>query len=406
MLQHLAPVDGHTAPRRRHRRGGFVGGAVCRRLARAGVATLPVTRSGFDLLMPDATERIASAACDRRRRRRGSGASAPCKNIDMLVENMAMTRRIVAALGRGTRRMSSTSAPTPSMPTSPVPLTESTPAAPATLARRDASRARNRVSRATSRRRWRSCGRPCSMAPTIRTTATAPTASGGLRRKARISCCSARARSAAITSGSTTSRRSSCACCCAARPACSMSRPARSIRSAPSPSGGRGFAAQGRDQGHAAHRADAAQRLPAVRHRRDARRLPGFPLHAARRRPDAKVAARAERRLMAEVDLLRALPKTKRNIQKRGEAKTPESHRDRARIWRTLFRRAARIWLRRLSLRRALASGREGHRRTFRPEARHARARRRLRQGLSGQGPDDRLPGAARPSASIFRATP
>ena len=96
--------------------------------------------------------------------------------------------------------------------------------------------------------------------------------------------------------------------------------------------------------------------------------FPGFPLYPARRGL-GRAAQTAGVRLMAEVDLLRALPKTKRNIQKRAEAKDPAVIAHRQAIWRDVFRRPARIRLWRLSLRRPLASGGARHHRAFRLEA-------------------------------------
>ena len=79
--------------------GGFVGGALLARLARDGVPLLALGRSDIDLLASDAAGRLAALL------RPGDAfvavsARAPCKNADMLVENMAMARTMVAALAR------------------------------------------------------------------------------------------------------------------------------------------------------------------------------------------------------------------------------------------------------------------------------------------------------------------
>ena len=71
-----------------------------------------------------------------------------------------------------------------------------------------------------------------------------------------------------------------------------------------------------------------------------------------------------------EIDLLRALPKTKRNIQSAQDAKDPAVIAHLEAVRRDVLRRAARLRLRRLPLRRALAAGGARHRRAFRPEAR------------------------------------
>ena len=97
MLVHQ--LDNPTAPRRVvvMGAGGFVGGAVAARLEREGVPTLRLGHNEVDLLAPDAAGRLASQLCD------GDAfvavsARAPCKNADMLVENMVMARAMTGAL--------------------------------------------------------------------------------------------------------------------------------------------------------------------------------------------------------------------------------------------------------------------------------------------------------------------
>jgi nucleoside-diphosphate-sugar epimerase len=79
--------------------GGFVGGAVARRARAAGVDTLALTRSDIDLLAGDAGERLA-----RMLRPTDSfvaaAARAPCKDADMLVDNVCLARAIVSAVSR------------------------------------------------------------------------------------------------------------------------------------------------------------------------------------------------------------------------------------------------------------------------------------------------------------------
>ena len=97
---------------------------------------------------------------------------------------------------------------------------------------------------------------------------------------------------------------------------------------------------------------------------------------------------------MPEINLLEKLPRGKKsNVNARAAAKNDEVIRISREYGFALFRRAARVRLRRLSLRRALGAGRRGHGRALRPEARRPRARRRLRQGVPGQGLHEGCPG-------------
>ncbi|MBM3553331.1 MAG: NAD-dependent epimerase/dehydratase [Alphaproteobacteria bacterium] len=132
MLQHLAPATAKPLRVVVLGAGGFVGAAVCRRLADAGVKTLPVTRADCDLLMPDATQRIASLLCDGDAIVAAS-AIAPCKNIDMLIDNMRLTRTLVAAIGRVNASHVVNISSDAVYGDDQVPLTESTPAAPASF---------------------------------------------------------------------------------------------------------------------------------------------------------------------------------------------------------------------------------------------------------------------------------
>ncbi|MBI4294383.1 MAG: NAD-dependent epimerase/dehydratase family protein [Betaproteobacteria bacterium] len=79
--------------------GGFVGGAVAARLAREGVPVLGLGRAEVDLLAADASLRLASLLRPEDAFVAVS-ARAPCKNADMLVENMIMARAMVSALAQ------------------------------------------------------------------------------------------------------------------------------------------------------------------------------------------------------------------------------------------------------------------------------------------------------------------
>ena len=76
--------------------GGFVGGAIARRLADAGVETMSLTRREIDLLAPDAADRLAAQL------REGdsvvaAAAIAPCKTPEMLRDNIVLATAMVRA---------------------------------------------------------------------------------------------------------------------------------------------------------------------------------------------------------------------------------------------------------------------------------------------------------------------
>lgn len=99
MLEHLNPTP--VAPKRVVvlGAGGFVGGAVCARLARDGVPVLALARREVDLLAPDAAARLA-AYLQPDDAFVAVSARAPVKNADMLVENMIMVRAMLGALAQ------------------------------------------------------------------------------------------------------------------------------------------------------------------------------------------------------------------------------------------------------------------------------------------------------------------
>jgi UDP-glucose 4-epimerase len=76
---------------------GFVGGAVAGRLSADGVPMLALGRREIDLLAPDAATRLA-AMLQPGDAFIAVSARAPCKNADMLVENMIMARAMARAL--------------------------------------------------------------------------------------------------------------------------------------------------------------------------------------------------------------------------------------------------------------------------------------------------------------------
>ncbi len=98
MLTHLNAAP--SVPRRVVVMGaaGFVGGAITARLLRDRVPVLALGRSDVDLLASGAGERLA-ALLRPEDAFVAVSARAPCKNSDMLVENMVIARAMAQALG-------------------------------------------------------------------------------------------------------------------------------------------------------------------------------------------------------------------------------------------------------------------------------------------------------------------
>lgn len=132
MLQHLAPEPIRPSRVVVVGSGGFVGGAICRRLETANIDVLPLSRSEIDLLAPDATERL-KACLQPGDAVIAAAARAPCRNLDMLIDNIVMTRAVVEAI-RGAAISHVVNISSDAVyADEPVPLTEETPAAPSTL---------------------------------------------------------------------------------------------------------------------------------------------------------------------------------------------------------------------------------------------------------------------------------
>jgi nucleoside-diphosphate-sugar epimerase len=112
--------------------GGFVGGSLAARLARDGVAVLPLSRRQIDLLATDASERLAGMLRSDDAFVAVS-ALAPCKNSEMLVQNMVIARAMVRALALSPVAHVVNISSDAVFADSPGPLTESSCAAPGTL---------------------------------------------------------------------------------------------------------------------------------------------------------------------------------------------------------------------------------------------------------------------------------
>ena len=76
---------------------GFVGGAIVRRFAEAGMPTLPLGRTDIDLLQPDAGAKLAAQLRPDDAVVLVS-AEAPCRDAAGMVRNMAMVRAMAEAL--------------------------------------------------------------------------------------------------------------------------------------------------------------------------------------------------------------------------------------------------------------------------------------------------------------------
>jgi nucleoside-diphosphate-sugar epimerase len=132
MLEHLFAVE--QSPSRVVVIGsaGFVGGAIVKRLARERVPCLPLGRAELDLLAPDAGTRLRALLAP------GdavvaAAAVAPCKNTTILVDNMRIVAALVAGLAGAPVSHVVNISSDAVYADAPVPLTESSPAAPTSL---------------------------------------------------------------------------------------------------------------------------------------------------------------------------------------------------------------------------------------------------------------------------------
>jgi len=112
--------------------GGFVGGSLTSMLVRQGVPVLALDRDEVDLLAPGAAERLAGYLRPTDTFVAVS-ALAPCKTAAMLADNMVMVTAMLGALARVPVAHVVNISSDAVYPDDPVPLAESTPAAPTTL---------------------------------------------------------------------------------------------------------------------------------------------------------------------------------------------------------------------------------------------------------------------------------
>lgn len=112
--------------------GGFVGGAIAARARARGMRVFGLARGDVDLLAPDAADRLA-ALLRPEDAVVAAAARAPCRNVDMLVDNLTMVRTLVTALSRvGVAHVVNISSDAVYADT-PVPLSETSPTAPESL---------------------------------------------------------------------------------------------------------------------------------------------------------------------------------------------------------------------------------------------------------------------------------
>lgn len=132
MLEHLnkAPI----LPKRTVVIGaaGFIGRALVKRLAQHGAPTLALTRREVDLLASDAGKRLA-ALLQPDDAFVAVAARAPCKNAQMLADNMIMALTMIKALTAVPVAHVINISSDAVYADEPVPLTEETPKAPGSL---------------------------------------------------------------------------------------------------------------------------------------------------------------------------------------------------------------------------------------------------------------------------------
>lgn len=110
---------------------GFVGAAVTGALRIEGATVVPLARAEVDLLAPEAAKTLAGFL------QRGDAvvavaARAPCKDMAMLVDNMAMAKAMLDAIAAVEPSHVVNISSDAVYPDEPVPLFEVTPAAPTT----------------------------------------------------------------------------------------------------------------------------------------------------------------------------------------------------------------------------------------------------------------------------------
>lgn len=132
MLTHLNPTE--ILPKRTVviGAGGFVGGAIVRRLRGRSANVLVITRDDVDLLAVDAADKL-KALLRPNDAVVAAAARAPCKDMAMLIDNMVMTKAMLDAMTKVTLSHVVNISSDAVYPDEPLPLTEETPASPSTF---------------------------------------------------------------------------------------------------------------------------------------------------------------------------------------------------------------------------------------------------------------------------------
>jgi len=112
--------------------GGFVGGAVARLIARKGGKVLALSRKEVDLTAPDAAQRLASML-EPGDAVVAAAASAPCKDIAMMVDNMIMAKAMIHALREVEVSHVVNISSDAVYADGPLPLSETSPTAPTSM---------------------------------------------------------------------------------------------------------------------------------------------------------------------------------------------------------------------------------------------------------------------------------
>ncbi len=112
--------------------GGFVGGAIVKRIAELGGEVLALSRAQIDLLAPDASQRLGSLL------RAGdavvaAAAKAPCKDMSMMVDNMIMAKAMIDGIGKVAVAHVINISSDAVYADEPLPLSESSPTAPTSM---------------------------------------------------------------------------------------------------------------------------------------------------------------------------------------------------------------------------------------------------------------------------------
>jgi UDP-glucose 4-epimerase len=132
VLTHLA-----TSPRLPGRTvvigaGGFIGGAIARRMVQLGSEVVALSRDDIDLLAPNAAQRLALLL------REGdavvaAAAKAPCKDMSMMVDNMIMAKAMIDGMREVALSHVINISSDAVYADVPLPLSETSPTAPTSM---------------------------------------------------------------------------------------------------------------------------------------------------------------------------------------------------------------------------------------------------------------------------------